>query len=71
MKKLLEKLKEIIIDVTATALAFLCLGVIVQLLIDDKILGWDPVGNIRDAGPSFIGVIAFVVLYLLFIKKQD
>ena len=50
---------------------FLCLGVIVQLLIDEKILGWDPVGNIQNAGSSFIGVIAFVLLYLLFIKKGE
>ena len=49
---------------------FLCLGVIVQLLIDEKIMGWDPVGNIQAAGPSFIGVIAFIVLYLLFIRKK-
>ena len=70
MKKLLTKLKEIIIAITATALAFLCLGVIVQLLINDNILGWDPVGNIQNAGSSFIGVIALVVLYLLFINKK-
>ena len=70
MKKLFAKLKEIIIDITATALTFLCLGVIVQLLINDNILGWDPVGNIQDAGSSFIGVIALVVLYLLFINKK-
>ena len=70
MKKLLKKLKEIIIDITATALSFLCLGVIVQLLINDNILGWDPVGNIQNAGSSFIGVIALVVLYLLFIDKK-
>ena len=70
MKKLLTKLKEIIIAITATALAFLCLGVIVQLLINDNILGWDPVGNIQNAGSSFIGVIALVVLYLLFIDKK-
>ena len=70
MKKLLKKLKEIIIDITATALAFLCLGVIVQLLINDNILGWDPVGSIQNAGSSFIGVIALVVLYLLFINKK-
>jgi len=70
MKKLFTKLKEIIIDITATALTFLCLGVIVQLLINDNILGWDPVGNIQDAGSSFIGVIALVVLYLLFINKK-
>ena len=70
MKKLFTKLKEIIIDITATALSFLCLGVIVQLLINDNILGWDPVGNIQNAGSSFIGVIALVVLYLLFIDKK-
>ena len=70
MKKLLTKLKEIIIDITATALSFLCLGVIVQLLISDNILGWDPVGNIQNAGSAFIGVIALVVLYLLFIDKK-
>jgi len=70
MKKLFAKLKEIIIDITATALTFLCLGVIVQLLINDNILGWDPVSNIQNAGSSFIGVIALVVLYLLFIDKK-
>lgn len=52
-------------------LTFLCLGVIVQLLIGESLLGWDPVGNIQDAGPSFIGVIAFVVLYLLFKTKPE
>ena len=51
------------------SLTFLCLGVIVQLLIDDDLLNWDPVGNIQDAGSSFIGVICLVVLYLLFKKK--
>ena len=70
MKKLFTKLKEIIIAITATALSFLCLGVIVQLLINDNILGWDPVGNIQNAGSAFIGVIALVVLYLLFIDKK-
>ncbi len=70
MKKLFTKLKQSITDITATALTFLCLGVIVQLLIGDDILGWDPVGNIQDAGSSFIGVIALVVLYLLFVDKK-
>tara|TARA_B100001175_G_C19056738_1_gene424619 strand:+ start:339 stop:548 length:210 start_codon:yes stop_codon:yes gene_type:complete len=51
------------------SLTFLCLGVIIQLLINDELLDWDPVGNIQDAGASFIGVIALVVLYLLFNKK--
>jgi hypothetical protein len=70
MKKLFAKLKEIITEITAISLTFLCLGVIVQLLINDKLLGWDPVGNIQNAGSSFIGVIALVVLYLLFIDKR-
>ena len=69
----MKKIYSIIIDTLNNAitisLTFLCLGVIVQLLVDDKILGWDPVGNIQDAGSSFIGVIALVVLYLLFNKK--
>lgn len=70
MKKLFTKMTEAIKDLTATALTFLCLGVVVQLLLGEKILGWDPVGNIQDAGSSFIGVIALVVLYLLFIDKK-
>jgi hypothetical protein len=71
MKKLISKITEGITDITATALTFLCLGVVVQLLLGEKLLGWDPVGNIQDAGSSFIGVIALVVLYLLFINKKS
>ena len=69
MEKLYTFILETLNKAIKLALTFLCLGVIVQLLIDDKILGWDPVGNIEDAGPSFIGVIVLVVLYLLFKKK--
>ena len=65
----MEKIKQPIISIISVTLSFLCLGVIVQLLIGENLLGWDPVGNIQDAGPSFIGVIALVVLYLLFLKK--
>ena len=71
MEKILVKLKKTLTEIIATALSFLCLGVIVQLLIDDTLFGWDPVGNIKNAGSAFIGVIAFVLLYILFIKKQD
>ena len=70
MKELFSTLKKIIREGIYWGLNFLCLGVIIQLLIDEKILGWDPVGNIQDAGASFIGVIALVVLYLLFINKD-
>ena len=71
MSDLFSGLKKLLISAISLGIQFLCLGVIVQLLINEKIMGWDPVGNIQAAGPSFIGVIAFVVLYLLFIKKKD
>ena len=70
MNNLFSSLKKLLMSATSIGLHFLCLGVIVQLLIDDKILGWDPVGNIQNAGPSFIGVIAILALYLLFVKKD-
>ena len=71
MEKFLKNLQKKLIDLTTTALTFLCLGVIVQLLINDKILGWDPVGNIKNAGNAFIGVIAIILLYILFIKRTN
>mgnify|MGYP001204154512 CR=1 FL=1 len=70
MKKLFTKINQIIVDFTSTALTFLCLGVVVQLLLGEKLFGWDPVGNIQGAGASFIGVIALVVLYFLFVKQK-
>ena len=70
MNNIFDWLKEKLIVLISTALTFLCLGVIIQLLIGDDILGWDPVGNIQKAGSAFIGIIAFVLLYLLFIKKK-
>ena len=71
MEKFLKNLQKNLIDLTTTALTFLCLGVIVQLLINDTILGWDPVGNIKNAGNAFIGVIAIILLYILFIKRPN
>lgn len=69
----MEKIYNFVLDTLHKAiklsLTFLCLGVIIQLLIDDELLNWDPIGNIQDAGPSFIGVIALIVLFLLFKKK--
>ena len=70
MNNIFDWLKEKLIILISTALTFLCLGVIVQLLIGDDILGWDPVGNIQRAGSAFIGVIAFVLLYLLYNNKK-
>ena len=70
MKKIFTTLKDWLITITGMALTFLSLGVTVQLLIGEDILGWEPVKNIQEAGSSFIGVIALVVLYLLFVKKK-
>ena len=69
MEKLYSFILETLNKAIKLSLTFLCLGVIIQLLINDELLNWDPVGNIQDAGTSFIGVIALVVLYLLFNKK--
>jgi hypothetical protein len=33
-------------------------------------LGWDPAGNVKDAGSAFVGIIAIVLLYILFIRKK-
>ena len=71
MQESLTKLRKILTEIVATGITFLCLGIVVQLLIDDTILGWDPVGNVKKAGSAFIGIIAIVLLYILFIKKQD
>ena len=71
MDNLFSGLKKLLVSIISIGIQFLCLGVIVQLLIDEKILGWDPIGNIQDAGSAFIGVIAFIVLYLLFMKKGN
>ena len=71
MEKLFTKITEYLKKWIELSLYFLCFGVIVQLLIDDTILGWNPVGNIQDAGSSFIGIIAIILLYLLFVKKRS
>ena len=70
MKDKLKKVRELLTEIVATSLTFLCMGVIVQLLINETLLGWDPVGNIKSAGNAFIGVIAIVLLYILFIRKK-
>ena len=70
--KLLEKIKTSFIEFAKTALAFLCIGVIVQLILGDKLLGWDPVGNIQDGDSAFIGVLVLVLLYQLYVdRKKD
>jgi len=71
MNNLFANLQKLLKSAISIGIQFLCLGVIIQLLLDEKILGWDPIGNIQNAGPAFLGVIAFILLYILFIKKQN
>ena len=71
MEKLLKNIRNVVVELTYTALTILALGVVVQLLIDEPLLGWDPVGNINEAGNAFIGIIAIGALYLLFIRKRN
>jgi hypothetical protein len=71
MDNLFSDLKKLLVAAISIGIKFLCLGVIVQLLINEKIMGWDPIGNIQNAGSSFIGIIAFILLYILFIKKGE
>ena len=71
MNNLFANIQKLLKSAISIGIQFLCLGVIIQLLLDEKILGWDPIGNIQNAGPAFIGVIAFILLYILFIKKQN
>ena len=65
-----DKIQSFLIRIIKLALTLLCLGVITQLLINDKILGWDPVGNIQDAGSSFIGTLFIIILYQLYNKNS-
>ena len=49
MEKLYNFILETLNKAIKLSLTFLCLGVIIQLLINDELLNWDPVGNIQDA----------------------
>ena len=72
MKDKLQKFRELLTEVVATALSFICLGVLIQLLLPqgETILGWSPIENVKAGGSAFIGVIAIVLLYILFIRKK-
>ena len=76
MKKKLSQFKDLLSELTSFAVVLLCLGVTVQLLIGEPLLGWDVVGNISQSigkmGQSnFIGVAALLVLYSIYTKKKD
>ena len=70
MKDRLKKFRESLTEVVALGITFLCLGIIVQLLLNETILGWDPVGNVKAGGNALIGVVTIFLLYILFIRKR-
>ena len=72
MKDKLQKFREFLSEIVATALSLICIGILVQLLLPEgeTLLGWDPVNNVKQGGNAFIGVVAIVLLYILFIRKK-
>jgi hypothetical protein len=70
MEKLFKQIIGLLEKAITLALYFLCFGIVVQLLIDEKIGTWDPVGNIQAAGNAFIGIVALVTMYALFIQNK-
>ena len=75
MKNLFKKVNAIIQDITPLAFAFLCLGITIQLIIGEPILGWDVVGNISKAigrlgQNTFVGIAALLFLYTILNRKE-
>lgn len=76
MKNIFKKVNTIIQEVTPLAFSFLCLGITVQLIIGEPILGWDVVGNISKAigklgQNTFVGIAALLFLYTIFNNKKS
>jgi len=74
MKNIFKKFTTIVHEITPLAFALLCLGITIQLILGEPILGWDVVGNISKAigrlgQNSFVGIAALLFLYTLFNKK--
>ena len=68
MNKIFDSIKKTIKYCVEIAVPILCLGVVVQLIIGEPLLGWNVVENISksigELGQSnFIGVAALLVLY--------
>ena len=68
MNKIFDSIKKTIKYFVEIAVPILCLGVVVQLIIGEPLLGWNVVGNISNSigelGQSnFIGVAALLILY--------
>ena len=75
MKNIFKKVSKILQEITPMAFTFLCLGITIQLIIGEPILGWDVVGNISKAigrlgQNTFVGIAALLFLYTIINKKQ-
>ena len=75
MKNIFKKVSKILQEITPLAFTFLCLGITIQLIIGEPILGWDVVGNISKAigrlgQNTFVGIAALLFLYTIINKKQ-
>ena len=75
MKNIIKNINKIIQEATPMAFSFLCLGITVQLIIGEPILGWDVVGNIskvigRLGQNTFVGIAALLLLYSIYNKKN-
>tara|TARA_R110002020_G_scaffold71292_1_gene184323 strand:+ start:5332 stop:5562 length:231 start_codon:yes stop_codon:yes gene_type:complete len=71
MFNIFNRLKEFVVQLTNLVFVIFCLGVILQLIMGEPILGWDVVGNIsktlNSLGQStFLGVLSILVLYHYF-----
>ena len=74
MKKILERIQNMLKQGIEIAVPILCLGVVIQLIIGSPLFGWNIVGNISKAigqfgQTNFIGVAALLVLYSYIHKK--
>ena len=70
MKKIYQKIRDIITQGLEIAVPFLCLAVVVQVMIGNKLGAWDPVGNIQSLGSeTIIGLAAILILYTYINKK--
>ena len=75
MKNLLKRFKKILDEIMPLAFTMLCLGIVIQLILGEPILGWDVVGNISKAigrlgQNSFVGLAALLFLYTIVNKNK-
>ncbi len=73
MEKLVKKIREIFTQFAALLLSFLCASILVQLLLPEgeTLFGWDPINNVKEGGNAFIGVISIILLYILFVRREQ